>query len=53
MKQRVSEASSEPSQTTKMELFVKIAKDWNPLIIFKESSILDIRQISEYASEFS
>ena len=31
----------------------KILKDWHPLTISRESSILDIRLCSEYVSEFS
>ena len=53
MKQKNSEAYPEQSQTSKMELFVKIVKSWNLLTIFKKSSILDVRLCSEYASEFS
>ena len=41
-KQRLSEAYPEPSQTSKMELFVKIVKGGNPLTIFEKSSILDV-----------
>ena len=53
MKQRLSEAYPEPSQTSKMELFVKIVKGGNPLTIFEKSSILDIWLCSEDASQFS
>ena len=53
MKQRVSEAYPEPSQTCKMELLMKIVKQRNPLIIFENSSILDVQFCSKYASEFS
>ena len=53
MKQRISETYSEPSQTSKMELFVKIVKSWNPLSIFAKSSIIDVWQCSEDNSEFS
>ena len=41
MKQRVSEVYSEPSQTSKMELLVKIVNSRNPLIIFVKCSIFD------------
>ena len=41
----VSKAYSEPSRTSKMELFAKIANCFQPLTIF----ILDVRQESEYA----
>ena len=44
-------AHSEPSQTSKIELFVEIVKAFQPLTIFAESSILDILLCLEYASE--
>ena len=34
---------------SKMELFAKIANDWESLAIFAKSSILDLWQGSEYA----
>ena len=52
MKKRVSEAHPEPSQTSKMEFFVKIVNGLNPLTIFGKSSMLDVRLCSECASEF-
>ena len=45
-----SEANSEPWQTSKMELLVKIAKNKNSFTIFVKISILDVWQDSEYAS---
>ena len=36
-----------------MELFEKIMKSWKPLTIFAKTSILDIWQDSDYASDFS
>ena len=41
---------SEPSRTSKMELFVITISIWKPLTIFAKSSILDVRLSSEYAS---
>ena len=41
---------SEPCQTPKIELFVKIVSGWKLLTIFAKSFILDIWQGSEYAS---
>ena len=46
----VSEAYSEPSQTSKIELFEKVVNGFQPLTIFEKSSILDVWQGSEYAS---
>ena len=46
------EAYSEPSQTSKMELFARIIKGFQLLTIFIKSSILDIRLGFEYASEY-
>ena len=40
----------EPYQTSKMEIFAKIANAWKPLIIFAKCSILDVWEGSEYAS---
>ena len=48
MKQRVSEAYSEPSRTSKMEFFVKMVKD--SLIFFAKCFIVDVRLCSEYES---
>ena len=42
------EAQSEPSQKSKMELFAKVAKGFNPLTIFAKSFILDVRMGSEF-----
>ena len=53
MKQRISEVHLEPSQRSKMELFVDIVRGWKKLTNFEESSVLDIWLCSEYASEFS
>ena len=48
---RYSEAYSEPCQTPKIELFVKIVSGWKLLTIFAKSFILDIWRGSEYASD--
>ena len=48
-----SEANSESCQTSMMELFAKIVKNEKLFTIFAKSSILDIRQGSEYASELA
>ena len=45
------EAYSEPSRTSKMELFAKIVNSFQRLTIFAKSAIFDIRLRSEYASE--
>ena len=42
---------SEPSQTSKMELFVKMLNDWKPLTIFVKSFILDVWLGCEYTCE--
>ena len=48
------EVYSEPSQTFKMELFVKIVYGLKPLTIYAEGSILDVRLGFEYSlSSFS
>ena len=36
-----------------MELFAKIVKNEKPFTIFVKTSILDVRQVSECASEFA
>ena len=41
---------SEPSRTSKMELFAKIVKGFLPLTTFAKTSILDVPLGSEYAS---
>ena len=46
----VSKAYSEPGQTSKMELFARIADCVQSFIYFLKISILDIRQGSAYAS---
>ena len=46
-----SDEYSEPSRTSKLELFSKIVNGWKPLTIFAESFILDVRLGSEYVSE--
>ena len=53
MKLRVSEVYQEPSQTSKIELFVKIDQGWNPWSISAKKPILDVWLWSEYASKFS
>ena len=41
----MSEAYSEPCQTSKMELFATIVKSFQPISIFSKNSILDIWQV--------
>ena len=41
----------ESSQVFRMEVFAELVNGFQPLIIFDESAILDIWQVSEYASE--
>ena len=48
-----SEAYSKPCQTSKMEVFAKIMNGFSFLVIFAKSSILDVQQYSELASEAS
>ena len=48
-----SEAYSEPCQRSKIEVFAKIVKGFSFLTIFAKSSILDVCQDSELASEAS
>ena len=47
----VAEAYSEPSRTSKMQLFAKIVNGFQPLIIFAKSFILDVQLGFEYVSE--
>ena len=47
------EAYSEPSQTSKLEVFAKIVNGFSFLTIFAKSSIVDIWKDSEFASEAS
>lgn len=42
---------AESSQTSKKVRFAKIVNGWNPLIISKKHSILDVWQTSENASD--
>ena len=44
----LSEAYSERSQTSKMELFWKIVNGWKPLTVFAKSFILDVPLGLEY-----
>ena len=44
---RKTEAHSEPSWTSKMELFAEIVKNFHPLTIFAKSSALDPRLHSD------
>ena len=44
------EAYWEPSQSSKKEFFAEIFNGWKPLTIVAKSSILDVWQVSEYAS---
>ena len=46
-----SEMFSEPCQTAKMELFVKIVNDLKPLTIFAKRSVFGVWQNCEYASD--
>ena len=48
-----SEVNSESRQTSKMELFAKIAKNQKPFTICAKASILDVWQDFEYASELA
>ena len=48
-----SEANSESCKTSKMELFVKIVKKGRPFTIFVKTSIFDVWQGFEYASELT
>ena len=47
---RLTERYSEPYQTSKMELFVKVAIGWKPLIILTKNSVIDVWQACEYGS---
>ena len=49
----ISETYPEPSQTSKMELFVKIVYSWNPLAISTKNFITDVRLCSKYTSDFT
>ena len=46
----IPEVYSEPSQTSRMELFAKTMNGWKLWIIFAKSYILDVRLGSEYVS---
>ena len=46
----ISEAYSEPSRTLKMALFAKNVNDVQPLTIFAESTLLNVRLGSGYVS---
>ena len=48
----MSEAYSEPGQTSKMELFAKIVRGFQPLIFYAKSSVLDVSLGSGYASGY-
>ena len=48
----MAEAYSEPCQTSKTELFAEIVNAERPLVVFAESSILDIWHGSENVSEW-
>ena len=45
--------NSKPCQTAEMELFAKIVKNEKPFTISAKTSILDVWQGSEYASELA
>ena len=42
---------SEPSQTSKMELFAELVRGWETLNTFAKTSALDAWQVSEYVSK--
>ena len=46
------DAYSEPSRTSKLELFAKIFNSFSPLTIFAKSFIADVRLGSEYTSDY-
>ena len=48
----VGEAYSEPYQTSKMELLLKIGYGFQPLTIFAKSFILDVLADPKYASKW-
>ena len=48
----MAEAHSEPSQTSKMKFFAKIATGFQLLTIFAKIFILDVWLGSEYASKY-
>ena len=48
----MAEAHSEPSQTSKMKFFAKIANGFQLLTIFAKIFILDAWLGSEYASQY-
>ena len=48
----ITEAYSEPCQTSKSEYFAKINNDQKPLTIFTKCSILDVCRGSQYTSAF-
>ena len=43
----ITEAYSEPCQTSKMDVFVKTVQGFQLLTIFAKSFILDVQQVSE------
>ena len=45
-----SEGYLEPCQICKIELFAKIFNDFWPLTVLVKTSVLDVLQVSEYAS---
>ena len=47
-----SEAHSEPSQTSKLKLFVKIVHSRKPLTNFAKRSIIDVRLGYKFTSEW-
>ena len=47
---KVNISLSKPSRICKMELFMKIVNNWNPLTNFAKSSIVDVVRGSEYTS---
>ena len=46
-----SEANSESSQTSKIELFAKTVKNKKPFSVLEKTSILDVWKGSEYSCE--
>ena len=48
---RWTEACSQPNQTSKIEIFVKMVHGFRPITISAKNSILDVWQGSEYTSD--
>ena len=50
---KMSEEYLEQLRTSKMELFAKVFNGFKPLIVFAQSSILDVLSGSKYASGYN